>query len=72
MNTTIQHPYEPNQTIALDQLLDLIGGELDLIDTDELSSRSSAGLLNDVLNRMAKPAERRLLVDAICERFIGE
>lgn len=72
MNTTIQHPYEPNQTIALDQLLDLIGGELDLIDTDELSSRSSAGLLNDVVNRMAKPAERRLLVDAICERFIGE
>jgi hypothetical protein len=72
MNTTIQHPYEPTQTIDLDHLLDLIDDELDLIDIDEKSSRSSAGLLNDVVNRMAKPAERRVLVDAICARFIGE
>ncbi|MFI8742061.1 hypothetical protein ACQKD8_18370 [Pseudomonas sp. NPDC077405] len=72
MSTPIQHPYEPNQTIDLNHLLDLLGDELDLIDIDEQSSRSSAGLLNDVVNRMAKPAERRVLVDAICERFIGE
>ncbi|HGW4499652.1 hypothetical protein [Stutzerimonas nitrititolerans] len=72
MNTTIQHPYEPNQTIDLDHLLDLIDGELNLIDIDEQSSRTSVGLLNDVVDRMANPAERRVLVDAICERFIGE
>lgn len=72
MSTSIQHPYDPSQTIPLDNLLDLIGHELELIDSDELSSRSSAALLNDVVNRMEKPAERGLLVDAICERFIGD
>jgi len=70
--TNIQHPYEPSNLIPLDQLLDLIGHELELIELEDMSPRSGTALLNDVLARVANPVEKQMLFHAINDRFVGE
>lgn len=70
--TTIQHPFEPSQRISLVELLDLAGHEMELIDLDEDSPRSTVDFLNDMVRRMKDQAEKSALVEALTNRFIGD
>lgn len=69
---TIQHPFEPSLRIPLAELLELVGHECDLIEQDEHSGRDCVDLFNDIVSRVKDPREKKDLVNALNERFIGD
>lgn len=68
----IQNPYDSTQVIALDTLLDLIDENLKVIDSCAEPDMTRTELLNLMLDRMTDATERKMLFDAICNRFVGE
>ncbi|WP_258178624.1 LPD7 domain-containing protein [Pseudomonas fluorescens] len=71
MAQMLRDPDDSNQSISLGGLLNRIDHALDALRAADSVPSAEVDLLNDVLSRMADPAEKQLLDTAIFERYIG-
>jgi hypothetical protein len=75
----IQHPFQPNDTITLAELMGLIEHEHELLLEQNKGDQFGFdvaghlnGLLNGVLNHLSSDQDKAAFVSAATERFIGE